>query len=71
MPEKKENGFFEGVGKFFRSVVAELKKVNWPSRRETFVYTVVVIVTCLVLATVLGVFDILFKFLYDIAFQRA
>jgi preprotein translocase subunit SecE len=50
---KKENR----VGRYFRSVIAELKKVSLPNRRETTVYTIVVIVTVVVVALLLGVFD--------------
>lgn len=70
MREEKKAGFFDGMGKFFRSVIAELKKVAWPSRRETVVYTVVVIATCIVVALVIGVFDIGLKALYDIVYVR-
>ncbi|MBK8014701.1 MAG: preprotein translocase subunit SecE [Deltaproteobacteria bacterium] len=38
-------------------VVAELVKVSWPDRQETKRSTVVVIVTSLVLAAMMGVFD--------------
>ncbi|NLZ43507.1 MAG: preprotein translocase subunit SecE [Clostridia bacterium] len=50
---KKENK----VGRYFRSVIAELKKVSFPNRRETTIYTIVVIVTVAVVALLLGVFD--------------
>lgn len=69
MPEKKEISFFQGVGKFFRSVVAELKKVAWPSRRETFVYTVVVIATCLVLAVIIGLFDMGLQYVHNAVYR--
>jgi preprotein translocase subunit SecE len=56
MAEKKAGR--EGkIGKFFRSVMAELKKVSWPTHRETVVYTVVVISTVLVVSTVIFLFD--------------
>jgi preprotein translocase subunit SecE len=70
MREEKKTGFFDGLGKFFRSVVAELKKVAWPTRRETFVYTTVVIATCIVVAAIIGAFDIGLKALYDIVYVR-
>ncbi len=38
-------------------VTTELKKVTWPTRKETFAATIVVIVTVLVSALILGVFD--------------
>lgn len=33
-------------GKFIRGVKSELKKVNWPSRKDLITYTIVVIVAC-------------------------
>lgn len=54
----------KSIAKYFRSVIAELKKVAWPSRRETTVYTIVVIVTVFVVSMLLGVFDMLLSLLF-------
>lgn len=35
-----------GLGKYFKSVRAELKKVSWPNRKELQTYTIVVLVAC-------------------------
>ena len=51
------------IGKFLRSVIAELKKVSWPNRRETTTYTIVVIITVLVLGLLIGVFDFILSLL--------
>ena len=40
-------------------VVAELSKVAWPTRRETGMATIVVIVTVIVASLFLGIFDAL------------
>ena len=37
-------GFFGRIARFFREVVAELRKVIWPTRKELLTYTAVVIV---------------------------
>ena len=42
---------------FSSEVVAELKKVTWPSKQETRTATVVVIITTLILGAILSVFD--------------
>ena len=44
-------------------VVGELRKVTWPSAGETRVTTVVVVVTTLLAAGCLSVFDFVFSFL--------
>lgn len=54
MAEKKAN---RKVGRFFRSVTAELKKVAWPNRREVSTYTAVVLVTVVAVALIISVFD--------------
>jgi preprotein translocase subunit SecE len=50
---------FEGIRRFFRNVAAELKKVNWPNRKELITYTIVVIVTVLVVSLILTFWDAL------------
>jgi len=45
---------------FYRQVIAELRKVIWPTRRELITYTSVVIVFVAVVATIVAVFDLIF-----------
>jgi len=61
---KKEVGF-QGISKFFRNVQAELKKVNWPNRKELTTYTIVVIATVLVLAVVIFFWDSLLTLFFN------
>ncbi|AGK99928.1 preprotein translocase subunit SecE [Desulfoscipio gibsoniae] len=44
---------------FFRGVTNELKKVHWPNRRETMIYTAVVLVSVVFVAVLIWVFDII------------
>jgi preprotein translocase subunit SecE len=46
--------------KFFQEVVAELKKVTWPSRQETIKLTLVVLFVSAVIGLFVGGLDILF-----------
>ena len=46
-------------------IVAELRKVSWPSFPETRAATVAVIVASLIAAALLGMFDVLWQFLTD------
>ncbi|MBC7334528.1 MAG: preprotein translocase subunit SecE [Actinobacteria bacterium] len=48
------------ITKFFRDVVHELKRVTWPKRKDLWVYTIVVLVTIVFFAIVLGLFDFIF-----------
>ena len=46
-------------------IVAELRKVTWPSLAETRAATIAVIVASLVAALLLGLFDVFWQFLTD------
>jgi preprotein translocase subunit SecE len=45
---------------FLRQMVAELRKVIWPTRRELITYTWVVIVFVAVVTAIVGVYDFVF-----------
>jgi len=48
---------FENAKSFFRGVLNELKKVHWPNRRETVIYTAVVLVSVVFVAVLIWIFD--------------
>ncbi|MCI8608282.1 MAG: preprotein translocase subunit SecE [Firmicutes bacterium] len=39
-----------GIGEYFKGVRLEMKKVVWPTKKETVSYTAVVVLTCAVFA---------------------
>ena len=41
--DTERRGLFAFIGRFFREVVAELRKVIWPTRKELLTYSAVVI----------------------------
>jgi len=45
---------------FLRQMVAELRKVIWPTRKELITYTWVVIVFVVAFAAIVGVMDFVF-----------
>jgi preprotein translocase subunit SecE len=47
----------EGVKQFLREVKTELKKVTWPSRKDTLSGTAVVLVAVFIIAFFLGIVD--------------
>jgi preprotein translocase subunit SecE len=51
-------------------VVTELAKVSWPSRRETYTSTIVVIITSLICAAVVGAFDFVWSFFTDLLYKH-
>lgn len=66
--EVKKPGFFSRAVNFFKALpkrivnafknmVAELKKVAWPSKKDLINYSIIVIGFVVILATVVGVLD--------------
>lgn len=55
--DKPKKGFFHGIAKFFQSVLGELKKVHWPTRSETAVYTMVVIGSVIFVSLLIWIAD--------------
>ena len=52
------------VADFLIAAEGELKKVNWSSRREVFVSTVVVIIVVVAMAVLLGTTDLVFTMVF-------
>ncbi len=50
---------------FLKEVQLEMKKVNWPTRKETIRYTLTVIGVAVAVAVFLGGFDFLFRTLLE------
>jgi len=56
----KRPNVFARFGRFMREVVAELRKVIWPTRNQMVTYTIVVIVFVVFMVALVGVLDLLF-----------
>ena len=54
-----KNGFWSRIVQFVRQVIAELKKVVWPTRDELTTFFVVVIVFVLAMMVFSGVVDVI------------
>ena len=50
--------FFMGIGRSFKNMFHELKKVTWPTKKELLNYSVVVFVFMIVMGVIIGVFDL-------------
>lgn len=55
--EEKKLGFFKRIGKWFREMASELKKVIWPTPKQLATNTLVALVVMAFSAVVLWVFD--------------
>lgn len=53
----KKPGFGKRMGRFFRELRAELKKVAWPSKADTIKKTGIVIVCVIVVGIIVWIFD--------------
>jgi preprotein translocase SecE subunit len=59
----------EKVSRVAHEVVGELTKVSWPSRRETQVSTLVVIITSVIAAIIVGSFDAVWSAITDLIYK--
>ena len=50
--------FFARMGKWFRDMKSELKKVQWPTRKQTINNTLIVIACVIVVGVFIGLFDL-------------
>jgi preprotein translocase subunit SecE len=53
--------WFGRMGKFFREVRAELRKVTWPGRKELVTSALVVIFVVIISTTYIGLIDYAFS----------
>lgn len=57
--DKKKPGVFARIGKWFKDMRSELKKVQWPTRKQTVNNTVIVIICCIIVGICIWLFDAL------------
>ena len=53
----KGPGLFARIGKFFREVFGEVKKISWPTTKELLSYTLTVLAFIVLMSIVIGVLD--------------
>jgi preprotein translocase subunit SecE len=62
----------KGIGsrfQFITNIIAELKKVTWPTRQEAIRLTIMVLIVCIVAGIFLGLADFGFTRLVEYAFM--
>lgn len=57
LPKKGSALWWEATVQFLREVKTELKKVTWPSRKQTVTSTSVVLILVIIVAVFLGLVD--------------
>jgi len=50
---------------FLKDVKVELAKVSWPTKKNTFNYSLIVVITSVVVAFFLGGLDLFFSFILN------
>lgn len=55
---EKKPGIFARIGKWFRDMKSELKKVQWPTRKQTVNNTLIVIACVIVVGVCIALFDL-------------
>ena len=68
-PVARKDNVFGKAAQFLREVKVELKKVTWPSRKQTIGSTVVVIALVMIISIFLGTVDLGLSSLIRIALQ--
>ena len=58
--QASKGNIFGRFGRFLREVVAELRKVIWPTRKQMVTYTIVVIVFVVFMVALVAGLDVLF-----------
>lgn len=55
---QRVGNFFKGIGRGFKNMFHELKKVTWPTKKELLNYSVVVFVFMIIMGVIIGVIDL-------------
>lgn len=63
---EKKPGFFARIGKWLKEMKVELKKVVWPTRKQTVNNTLIVIACVIVVGIFIWIFDYLAGSVIDI-----
>jgi preprotein translocase subunit SecE len=59
----------DATHRYVTEVVAELAKVTWPSREETYASSVIVIITSIIAAMIIGGFDFVWSAITDLLYK--
>jgi preprotein translocase subunit SecE len=57
----KNNNIFQGIARYWRETVGELRKVTWPTPPEAWALTKIVLIVTVIMAAILGLLDFAFS----------
>jgi len=55
--KQKKPNIFQKIGRFWRETIGELRKVTWPTAKEAWELTKVVLLVTVIMSLVLGIMD--------------
>jgi len=58
---KQKKNIFQGISRFWRETVGELRKVTWPTPKEAWALTKIVLIVTVIMAAILGLLDFAFS----------
>ncbi len=59
-----------GITNYIKETKTEMSHVNWPTKQQTIRFTLLVILTSVAVAAILGLSDFIFKTLLTLFFPR-
>ena len=58
MANTEKKNIFKGIGRKFKEMFFELKKVTWPTKKDMINYSIVVLVFIVIMGVIIGVIDL-------------
>ena len=58
---KQKKNIFQGISRFWRETVGELRKVTLPTPKEAWALTKIVLIVTVIMAAILGLLDFAFS----------
>lgn len=68
---KHSAGIISKIGRYFRDMKGEIKKVVWPSKKQVINNTMIVIVVVIIASLVIGGFDAILSQIVNLLFNVA
>ena len=63
---EKKTSLFQGIARWWRETVGELRKVTWPTLPDAIALTRVVLIITFIMAIILGLMDFVFSKLINL-----
>lgn len=60
-PKQKKLNFFQRIKRFWRETIGELRKVSWPTPKEAWDLTKIVLIVTVFMSMLLGLMDFVFS----------